>query len=92
MVMETPTALLDFPVRDADDHLSFDQSPEERIRQAIASRTSGRIRGLGILVEGTKLVITGQSSTYYGKQLATHAALDVAEALVIQNDVVVAAR
>lgn len=91
MVMETSSARLDLPTREVEED-SFDQSREVRIRQAIASRTSGRIRKLEIAVEGSKLVITGQSSTYYGKQLATHAALDVAETLVIQNDVVVAAR
>jgi hypothetical protein len=62
---------------------------ETLIRQAVDQRTSGRIRGLQVLLEGSRLVITGRSATYYSKQLATHAALDVADALVIQNDVVV---
>lgn len=63
----------------------------EQIRQLVESRTSGRIRGLNISVEGPRLVISGQTSTYYSKQLATHAALDLALQLVIQNDVIVGA-
>jgi len=63
----------------------------EQIRQLVENRTSGRIRGLCVSVEGPRLVISGQTSTYYSKQLATHAALDLALQLVIQNDVVVSA-
>lgn len=63
----------------------------ENIRQTVENRTSGRIRELSISVDGTRLIISGRTSTYYSKQLATHAALDVAQQLVIQNDVVVGA-
>ncbi len=66
-----------------------DLSSEEHIRQLVASRTTGRIRDLQISVIGSRLVISGYTSTYYCKQLATHAALDATDALVIQNEVIV---
>lgn len=86
---------LDSPVDDAEVIVAVVAAPpvndrEEQIRQVVDSRTSGRIRGLQVaVVEDSKVVISGRAATYYSKQLATHAALDVADAMVIQNDVIV---
>lgn len=81
MMMEIPTPVMDV--------CSGVGDRQEMIRQLVDSRTGGRIHGLQVLVEGSRIVISGRATTYYSKQLATHAALDVAETLVIQNDVVV---
>ena len=58
---------------------------EERVEQVVLSRTSGRIRGLRVQVQDGRVVISGRTSTYYNKQLATHAALEAATA--VQNEV-----
>jgi len=58
---------------------------EERVEQVVTSRTSGRIRGLRVQVQDGRVVISGRTSTYYNKQLATHAALEAATA--VQNEV-----
>ena len=63
----------------------------ERIRRVIDARTNRQIRELQIELEGATLVISGRAETYYSKQLAPHAALDVADAMIIQIDVVVGA-
>lgn len=61
---------------------------EERVEQTVVARTGNRIRGLRVLLDGDRLVITGQTSTYYSKQLVTHAAIDAAEmAFAVQNEV-----
>lgn len=64
------------------------QTLTERIEQTVMARTGGGIRGLRVLVVDDRLVITGRTSTYYNKQLATHAAIDAAEtAFCVQNEV-----
>lgn len=59
----------------------------EQIEQAIHARTGGRIRGLQILVNEGCLVVTGRTSTYYNKQLATHAIRDTVDDMSVQNEV-----
>jgi hypothetical protein len=50
----------------------------EDIARLVQSRTGGLIRGLNVEVVGADVVISGRADTYYLKQLATHAALDLA--------------
>ncbi|MDZ4684202.1 MAG: hypothetical protein SH850_03880 [Planctomycetaceae bacterium] len=64
-------------------------SVEDRIAQVVRTRTGGRIRGLCICIQGNRLVISGESSTFYDKQLASHAALESVEAFIVQNDLIV---
>lgn len=59
----------------------------QRVEQEVRSRTTGRIRGLRVRVSDGQVVITGQTSTYYAKQLVTHAALETADQLLIMNEV-----
>lgn len=47
-----------------------------RIERIVRCRTGGRIRDLRVEVQGEDVVLSGSASTYYAKQLATHAALD----------------
>jgi hypothetical protein len=60
---------------------------EERIEQVVRQRTNGRVRGLQVRVYDGQVVITGRTSTYYAKQLVTHAVLESAEDLAVVNDV-----
>jgi hypothetical protein len=59
----------------------------EQVRSAVRARTGGRIHGLSIRIDDGCLVLTGRTSTYYNKQLATHAALDAALEMSVQNNV-----
>ena len=59
----------------------------ELIERHVRSRTAGQIRGLRVEITQGEVVISGRTSTYYNKQLATHAALDAAEHLVLTNDI-----
>lgn len=69
-------------------YLPMCQSVAERVEQTVLARTGGRIRGLRVQLAGDRLVITGRTSTYYSKQLATHAAIDAAETTFpVQNEV-----
>lgn len=59
----------------------------EQIEQAVQSRTGGRVRGLRVhLVDGC-VIISGRTSTYYNKQLVTHAAMEAADDALVMNEV-----
>lgn len=62
--------------------VSIESAPAESLREQITrlvqSRTGGRIHALSVDVIGGEVVISGRTTTYYLKQLATHAALDLA--------------
>lgn len=63
------------------------QALAERIERIVRLRTGGRIRGLRVEVGDGEIVISGRTSTYYNKQLATHAVLDAVEEASLTNDI-----
>lgn len=67
------------------------QSPQalsEVVERFVRSRTGGMIRGLRVNVTNRDVVLTGRTTTYYNKQLATHAALDaLTEDAVLTNEI-----
>jgi uncharacterized RmlC-like cupin family protein len=66
---------------------SFPSTLAERIEAAVQTRTGGRIRGLQVRVDNGEIVISGRVSTYYTKQLVTHAAMEAGDELLVTNDV-----
>jgi hypothetical protein len=63
------------------------QAISERIERCVRLRTGGMIRGLRVDVAEESVVISGRTTTYYNKQLATHAALDAAKEISLTNDI-----
>ena len=59
----------------------------EQVEQAVQFRTGGRVRGLRIHYVDGCIVISGRTSTYYNKQLVTHAAMSVADDALVMNEV-----
>lgn len=59
----------------------------ERIEQAVQTRTGGRVRGLRVHVVDGCVIISGRTSTYYNKQLVTHAAMEAADDALVMNEV-----
>ncbi|HTN01984.1 hypothetical protein [Planctellipticum variicoloris] len=57
------------------------------VEQNVRQRTNSVIYGLRVQVQDGQLVISGRTSSYYHKQLISHAALDAAEEASIRNDV-----
>ena len=74
-----------------DDRLRKNQNLAVAIRQQIETRIGKRIMNLSVEVEGRSIVLKGNCATYYSKQLAQHAALDVIEDEHLANEIVVAA-
>ena len=66
------------------------ESLEDQIMRLVQSRTGGRIHSLNVVVSRGEVIISGRTSTYYLKQLATHAALDLAGQFTgLTNDIAV---
>ena len=63
------------------------QTVSERIERCVRIRTGGMIRGLRADVHDDDVVISGRTTTYYNKQLATHAALDAINEMTLINDI-----
>jgi hypothetical protein len=59
----------------------------ESLRDTIRSQTNGQIRGLEVTLDGTAIVISGRTSRYYYKQLATSAVLRAAEQHDLTNHI-----
>lgn len=66
------------------------ESLADQIARLVQSKTGGRIDSLNVAVSADNVIISGRTTTYYLKQLATHAALDLAGRFTtLTNDIVV---
>jgi hypothetical protein len=59
----------------------------ERVERLVRQRTGGLVRDLKVAVLPGEILLTGRASTYYAKQLATHAALDALDHFTLTNDI-----
>lgn len=59
----------------------------ERVERVVQAKTGGRIRGLRVRVDEGCIVVSGKTSTYYNKQLATHAIRGAVDDMSVQNEV-----
>jgi hypothetical protein len=62
---------------------------EMNVRRRIESRLLGRIRNLRVRSSDGLVVLEGECTTFYTKQLAQHAAMGVLEDEQLENDIVV---
>lgn len=59
---------------------------DEDLAVRIGRRLGNRVRGLRVLRQGGGIVIQGRTNTYYAKQLAQHAAMELDEP-ILANDI-----
>ncbi|MBI1311384.1 hypothetical protein GC176_08765 [bacterium] len=59
----------------------------EELRDSIRAKTNGSIRGLEVTVNGSSVVISGRTSRYYYKQLATSAVMASLARHELQNEI-----
>lgn len=59
----------------------------DTVERYVRLRTGGTIRSLRVEVSDGEVILSGRTSTYYNKQLATHAALDAASKLSLTNEI-----
>lgn len=62
---------------------------DQELIETIHVKTHRQVRELGIKREGPTVVLTGSSRSYYVKQLATHALLDLVPDADLQNAIAV---
>ena len=65
--------------------VAVDNTLVSRIERIVRCRTGGRIRDLRVDVSDEYVVISGVATTYYAKQLVTHAALDEIPGRMLTN-------
>lgn len=59
----------------------------DTVERYVRLRTGGTISSLHVEVADGEILLTGRTSTYYNKQLATHAALDAASDYSLTNEI-----
>jgi hypothetical protein len=63
-------------------------SPEEENLESLIERRVGhRIRGLRVVVRQAGLILKGRAPTYHAKQLAQHAAMELASMPILSNEI-----
>jgi osmotically-inducible protein OsmY len=62
-------------------------SKQERLECLISGRVGSRIRELQVVIQQAGLVLRGWSETYHAKQLAQHAAMEVAGVANLANEI-----
>jgi hypothetical protein len=60
-------------------------SPVDAVRNDVLKRSNGSICDLEVQIENGTLTLTGTTSRYYNKQLATSAVLDTVNELDLRN-------
>ena len=73
------------PVATCDSHDSVRQ-----IEQLVLRRLNGRVRSLKLMVRDDGLVLRGHARTYYAKQLAQHAVMELTKLRIRANEIEVA--
>ncbi len=76
-LLDRPRGPIEIPLREIAD----------TVERYVRLRTGGTIRGLRVDVQDGEVLLSGRTSTYYNKQLATHAALDAANELALTNEI-----
>jgi hypothetical protein len=58
-----------------------------RIEETVQCRLSGRVRNMELLLSEGGLVLRGRARTYYAKQLAQHAVMEVSDFPILANEI-----
>jgi hypothetical protein len=62
-------------------------APAEKLESQVRSRLGSRVRDLRIVVRDGGVVLKGWALNYHAKQLAQHAAMEIAEAPILSNEI-----
>ena len=60
---------------------------EEHLETLIQRRLFGRVMDFRLLIRRDGLVLQGHAHTYHAKQLAQHAAMELADLPILSNDI-----
>lgn len=60
---------------------------EEHLESFIQRRLGGRVRDFRVVIRPDGLILQGRAATYHAKQLAQHAAMEMATLPILANDI-----
>jgi hypothetical protein len=60
---------------------------EERLEEMLHRRLGNRVRDLRVIVLPDGVILQGRTATYHAKQLAQHVAMEVADVLIVANEI-----
>jgi hypothetical protein len=60
---------------------------EENLEGLIQRRLGGRVREFRLVMRANGLILQGWAATYHAKQLAQHAAMEIAGLPILANDI-----
>lgn len=69
------------------DVLPLPLNKEARLEAMLQCRLGNRVRDLHVQLFADGLVIQGRAATYHAKQLAQHAAMELADVPILANDI-----
>lgn len=67
--------------------LTRPRTKEERLEAQLQCRLGNRVRDLRVQLHPAGLVLQGRAATYHAKQLAQHAAMELADVPILANDI-----
>ena len=59
----------------------------ESLEKQISRRLGSRVRGLRVILQHHGMVIQGHALTFHAKQLAQHAAMELADLPILANEI-----
>jgi hypothetical protein len=62
-------------------------SDEERLEGMLLRRIGNRVRDLRVVFLADGLILQGRTATYHAKQLAQHAAMELADMPILANEI-----
>jgi hypothetical protein len=77
----SPVALFDSPVAPK----NVDRNADVELTHQINAKTYRQVANLNVVRHEERIIVRGQSQSYYVKQLATHAVLDLFPNMNIEN-------
>ena len=66
---------------------SITVNQEERLEALMCRRLGNRVRDLRVRIHPAGMILQGRTATYHAKQLAQHAAMELAEMPILANDI-----
>jgi hypothetical protein len=62
-------------------------APAEHLESQVQHRLGSRVRDLRVIIRHDGIILQGRAATYHAKQLAQHAAMELAELPILANDI-----
>lgn len=59
----------------------------DQLEASVSLRLGGRVRDLRLVIRGDQVIVKGSSRSYYAKQLAQHAVMELTGLKILANEI-----